>query len=242
MECKSRETGAICEYLVWTGQNQREMFDFLTFGEKKDDYMSASGEHFRIDFNYSPHGGLVIKTPPGKGDARTEPGDYIVKNERGFRPYSPRYFDETFEIVKSLPTEPKMYFDNEQEMYDCLNEWKKRLLLSDWHIAIAFAKRGELSDINWAGESSCQWVNRCGTISILAKEDMPTDMIIKQPHEVTLIHELLHFKFFSAENHSLEGLYYSEMQHQLLEDMAKSLFMAKYNLDYDWWIEDGAKT
>lgn len=130
----------------------------------------------------------------------------------------------------------KMYFENEQEMYDCLNYWKKKLFLSDWHIGISFAKRGEMSDIDYAGESTVQWVNKCGTISILVAEDMPKDMLLKQPHEVTLIHELLHFKFFGVENNSIEGLFWNEMQHQLLEDMAKSLYMAKYNLNNDWWI------
>lgn len=137
--------------------------------------------------------------------------------------------------------EPKIYFDTEKELLDCLSEWKKRLLLRDWHIAIAFAKREDLDDKNWAGLSDCQWVNRCGTISILAKEDIPNDMILKQPHELTVIHELLHFKFFGAESGSLEELFYQEMQHQLLEDMAKALYMAKYKLDYSWFIEDGAK-
>lgn len=243
MKCRARETRIITECLVWSGENQREMFDFLTLGKCKEQAMDSFGTHFRIDFTENPDSGLVIKRHGG-GVTKATPGCYIVKSDLGFRVMVKSYFDKEFEIVEreeQETREPKMFFDNEQEMYDCLNYWKKKLLLSDWHIAIAFAKRGELSDINWAGESECQWVNRCGTISILEKDSMPNDMIIKQPHEVTLIHELLHFKFFSAENHSLEGVYYTEMQHQLLEDMAKSLFMAKYNLDFDWWVEDTAK-
>lgn len=35
--------------MMWTGENQREMFDLLTCGKKIDDYMTASGENFFID-------------------------------------------------------------------------------------------------------------------------------------------------------------------------------------------------
>jgi len=145
------------------------------------------------------------------------------------------------DLTAETPLKPQIYFDTDRELYNCMKEWQKRLLLRDWHIAIAFVKRADLDDKNFAGQSNCQWVNRCGTISILTKEDMPNDMNLKQPHELTVIHELLHFKFFGAECGSLEGLFYQEMQHQLLEDMAKSLYMAKYNLDYDWFIEDDSK-
>ena len=37
--------------MMWTGENQREMFDLLTCGKKIDDYMTASGENFCIDHN-----------------------------------------------------------------------------------------------------------------------------------------------------------------------------------------------
>lgn len=42
-----------------------------------------------------------------------------------------------------------MYFETKKEMLDCLAEWQKRLLLSDWHIAISFAKRADMSNENW---------------------------------------------------------------------------------------------
>ena len=35
--------------MMWTGENQREMFDLLTCGKKIDDYMTTSGENFFID-------------------------------------------------------------------------------------------------------------------------------------------------------------------------------------------------
>ena len=34
-----------------------------------------------------------------------------------------------------MTKEPKLYFDSEKEMFDCLDEWQARLGLSDWKIA-----------------------------------------------------------------------------------------------------------
>ena len=50
--------------MMWTGENQREMFDLLTCGKKIDDYMTASGENFFIDHS-TVKGGLVLITNIG---------------------------------------------------------------------------------------------------------------------------------------------------------------------------------
>lgn len=134
--------------------------------------------------------------------------------------------------------EPKMYIDTEEELIKLAKEWQARLLLSDWAIGFALVPCREMTDIEWAGESNVQFVNRCGTVSILRKEDIPKDLICKQPMECVLIHELLHFKFMTLESSTLEGCYWNEKQHQLLEDMAKALYMAKYNLQMDWFKEE----
>lgn len=132
--------------------------------------------------------------------------------------------------------EIKMYVDTQEELIELLKEWQPRLGLSDWHIGIALCEPSEMDLSEVAGECDVQWLNKCGTISVLKKEYMPEDLIIKQPHEVTVIHELLHFKFFSLEERTREEHYYEMKQHQLLEEMAKALFMAKYNVGYNWWI------
>lgn len=132
---------------------------------------------------------------------------------------------------------PKRYIDSTDELLQLAKEWQKRLLLSDWNIAFNILPQRNMSNSEWAGESNVQWVNRCGTVSLLCKEDIPDDMIMKTPMELTLIHELLHFKFMELECTSLEGCYYNEKQHQLLEDMAKALYMTKFNLTLDWFKE-----
>lgn len=138
-------------------------------------------------------------------------------------------------------TEPKLYFESEKEMFDCLAEWQPRLGLSDWHIAARMCGREDMKLEEVAGESEVQHVNMCGLISILRKEDLPAGMILKQPHEQVLIHELLHFKFISFDVTSREHAIYEENQHQLIELLAKALFSAKYGLNHNWFIDDEHK-
>jgi len=127
------------------------------------------------------------------------------------------------------------FFETEEELQKCFLKWQPRLGLSDWNIGVALVDNTDLDGV--AGESEVQWVNKCGTISILKKEYIPDDLLIKQPHEETLIHEMLHFKFFALQETSREEHFYEMMQHQLLEEIAKALFLAEYNLDADWWSE-----
>lgn len=61
---KYRKKPVEIEAIQWTGKNQREMFDFLTNGEKKDEYMTSSEKTFRID-HFAVKGGLIIKTLEG---------------------------------------------------------------------------------------------------------------------------------------------------------------------------------
>ena len=61
---------------------------------------------------------------------------------------------------------------------------------------------------------------------------MPSkDLLIKQPQEEMLIHELLHFKFIAFDEKTREEACYEIMQHQLIETLARALYSAKYNLN-----------
>lgn len=133
---------------------------------------------------------------------------------------------------------PKRFFDSLDEMAAVQKEWQRRLGLSDWWIASTICGREDMELQDVAGESEVQWANKCGTISLLRREDMPDDLLVKEPQELTLIHELLHFKFFTCDADSREGAYYETMQHQLLEEIAKALYMAKYGLSWDWFIPE----
>lgn len=92
---KYRKIPVVVDAIQWTGENHREMFDFLTNYEKTDDYMSASGERFIIDHN-AVKGGLVIKTLEGEHIASI--GDYIIRGVAGeFYPCKPEIFEKTYE-------------------------------------------------------------------------------------------------------------------------------------------------
>ena len=134
--------------------------------------------------------------------------------------------------------QPKLVFDSEKELLECLEEWKRLLGLSDWHIAARICPKEDMKLPECAGESDVQFVNMCGLISILRAEDLPPDMILKQPMEQVLIHELLHFKFIAFDENSREEAVFEIAQHQLIETLAKALFMAKYGLAPTWFIAE----
>lgn len=134
--------------------------------------------------------------------------------------------------------QPKLVFDNEKELLECLEEWKRLLGLSDWHIAARICPKEDMKLHECAGESDVQFVNMCGLISILRAEDLPPDMILKQPMGQVLIHELLHFKFIAFDENSREEAVFEIAQHQLIETLAKALFMAKYGLTPTWFIAE----
>lgn len=133
-------------------------------------------------------------------------------------------------------SEPIMIFENEDELNKSLKEWKKRLFLNDWNIKAYLAHGEDIAGL--AGESEAQWVNSCGVIRIRYGNEMPNDMIEKEPHEKILVHELLHFKMmsFTSSDMSIEDVFFDEKQHQLLEQIAKSIIMAKYNIKYNWFF------
>lgn len=93
-----RKKPVVIEAIKWTGQNHREMFDFLSDDKDSDlNYMDSTGKNFRID-----HGrvdcGLIIKTL--EGDHIASHGDYIIKGIKGeFYPCKPDIFELTYEPV-----------------------------------------------------------------------------------------------------------------------------------------------
>ena len=94
---KYRKKPVVIDAVQWTGENKREMFDFLMEYHCTDQYMSAEGKNFYID-NQKVPGGLVIKTLEGEHLANI--GDYIIKGVHGeFYPCKPDIFKETYEEV-----------------------------------------------------------------------------------------------------------------------------------------------
>ena len=91
-----RKKPVIIEALKWTGNNHRDMFDFLTGTIDKS--MDSCGENFYIDHN-KVSGGLIIKTLEGEHIATIN--DYIIKGIKGeFYPCKPDIFESTYEKVE----------------------------------------------------------------------------------------------------------------------------------------------
>ncbi len=127
---------------------------------------------------------------------------------------------------------PIMEYKNDKEAIESLKEWQDRLFLNDWIIKIQLVP---LTDL--IGQNTYELSNKASLISIdpyCNKGDMG---MTKDPHELILVHELLHLKFTLTDgvNKTTEGLFLSFHEHSLIEQMAKSLIMAKYNIGFNWF-------
>lgn len=131
--------------------------------------------------------------------------------------------------------EPIKDFKTKENLLECAKEWQHRLFLDHWYIEYGFVNGEDIPGLG--GESTAHWESCAGSISI-RKADQTPGTITKHSQELTLVHELLHFKYMSFEEgngKSIEGVFWDTIQHQVLEQMAKALIMAKYDLDPSWF-------
>ena len=111
-----------------------------------------------------------------------------------------------------------------------LEEWQERLGLQDWAIVLRYnCKFSDLELENACGETNWEDTIKSATIRIISKEEYGTDRILPYDFEKILVHELLHIKFgllsFTVETY--EGKVNAELRHQLIDDLARALVMAK---------------
>lgn len=136
-----------------------------------------------------------------------------------------------------MSKEPVMQFVNQESALKCLEYWKNKLFLNDWVIKLSINKAPEDLDLE---DVSGEVIMSFGVMSAHIKILDPKyygDRIVKYCAEEILVHELLHLKynFISSSSGSFESTYYDVIEHQKLDQMAKSLIMVKYNLDFDWF-------
>ena len=133
---------------------------------------------------------------------------------------------------------PIMDFESDSQLQECIEEWKKILFLQDWTI------KGMLVDAlcnddeeELAGLNNFQVSNKCSLIKIVRANEDNTSRIVKYCAEATLVHEMLHCKYNWAQkcSDSIEYAYYDCLEHGLIEQMAKSLIMVKYDLPFEWF-------
>ena len=116
-----------------------------------------------------------------------------------------------------------------EKMNNLLNEWQERLGLQDWVIVLCYnCKPKDLKLENCNAET--EWVVsiKNATIRMLDKK-YDTDGTLKYDIEQALVHELLHIKFgiFDINTYDYAGTVVDELRHQLIDDLARALVMAK---------------
>ncbi len=110
-----------------------------------------------------------------------------------------------------------------------LEEWQERLGLQDWAIVLRYNCKQEdmeLEEVN--GETVWTTSIKSATIKIIG-EEVYGKRILSFDFEKTLVHELLHLKFGLIDQNisSYESNVTYEARHQLIDDLARELVMAK---------------
>ena len=113
---------------------------------------------------------------------------------------------------------------------ELLEEWQERLGLMDWCIVLRInVKQDDFEgEEPVAGQTKWQNTSKTAVIKVL-DEKLYGDRIIAYDFERILVHELLHIKFniLQQDPFNYETTVFDEFQHQLIEDMAQALIMAK---------------
>jgi len=119
---------------------------------------------------------------------------------------------------------------NKQTEEQLLDEWQERLGLQDWLITLRYnCKFEDLELDNCCGETNWEDTIKTATIKIVGEEEHGNDRIQAYDFEQILVHELLHIKFglISFTQQDYNGMVVSELRHQLIDDLARALVMAK---------------
>lgn len=130
---------------------------------------------------------------------------------------------------------PILVFTSQNQLDAYTQEWQERLFLRDWFIKAKLVSFSELENKESLGENNYDITTHEAKIAIGELED--NQICNFNCQELTLIHELVHCKLTLTDgiSSSLEGNFISNYEHSIIEQLAKSLLMAKYNLSRDWF-------
>ena len=126
-------------------------------------------------------------------------------------------------------------FRKEEDLTACCAYWQRMLFLDDWIIKATVNAPEDFINKEVCGENIFDVINKCSRIRILEKKYYG-DRIMYYYAEKILVHELLHCKYnvlSSGDNY--ESVMLDIHEHALLEEMAKTLIMTKYNLDLGYF-------
>lgn len=144
---------------------------------------------------------------------------------------------------------PINVFKNEEQFLACAKDWQHKLFLDNWNIEFKLTNdclktidnESGIENVLW-GFNAFTFENSSAVITIYNGKVLDTDnSVSKNMAELTLVHELLHIKFEYITEEDVVGNMPTIQQallHQGVETMAKSLIMAKYNLDYDYFKDN----
>lgn len=135
---------------------------------------------------------------------------------------------------------PIMDFKNDKNLYKSLKEWQTRLFLNNWIIKARLASYNEVNENTDGPSIGCNHLvpeSSCAIILIAEHGNDIDEGITRVCHEQVLVHELLHCKYelVIPSDHTYVNIYMDIHEHALIEQMAKSLIMAKYNLPFEWF-------
>lgn len=134
-------------------------------------------------------------------------------------------------------------FESQEQLENCLREWQHILFLDGWLI-IAHIE-DELIDSEGekvedaAGLNTFVFESSQSNIQLLSEKTYKANNnLFKHCMEKDLVHELLHCKYawMQSDGRKYENVYLEAKEHQLLEEMAKSLIMSKYGIDYNYFM------
>lgn len=112
-----------------------------------------------------------------------------------------------------------------------LEEWQERLGLQDWAIILRHNCKKEQLDNPDSSIGETQWETtiKVARIAIISEEEYGKDLMLDFDFEKTLVHELLHCKFSMIDKdlNTYEGIVAEQARHQLIDDLARALVMAK---------------
>ena len=131
----------------------------------------------------------------------------------------------------------KVVFEGWLDMRKCGEKWADVLGLSDWTISYVLSdKESEGLEL---GHNDYDFETKTSVITIYK---MPANEHFKIPQEETLIHELLHCKYpIDYDSDNYESVRCAQLQHQVLNDIGRALFMAKYDMTLDKYKSETKK-
>jgi hypothetical protein len=142
--------------------------------------------------------------------------------------------DYTPEYGFGRPTKPIEEFISQEQAEQYLKEWQHRLYLDNWIIIIEFANYKDMPEVGSMGWSNMQVINQTSIITLCNKDGCDNAMM-KFCQELALVHELLHCRYDWLASETYTEKYVDTLEHQNLEMMARSLIMAKYGIEREWF-------